>query len=156
MPGYILTSETLVTPSLWMRDNLPAGAIIASRRIGALGYFTNLHVFDYKFGLTERDIARLARAHHHYFDDPNDPALAIAWQARRPEYLLEDNEVIDAIAAAAGGSRERFRVHGDDYRVIRSFSIGHCKVEWTSGTARRQQLNIPKRNRRCLARRSIS
>jgi hypothetical protein len=130
MPGYVLTSDTLIAPSVWMRDNLPAGSTIATRRIGALGFYTSFTVFDYTFGLTERDIARLARAEQRHFADPNDRALAAAWGARKPDYLLEDNDVIDAIVAAAQGRRERFLIHGDAYRVIKTFPIAR-NVEWT-------------------------
>ncbi|HTQ80988.1 MAG TPA: hypothetical protein VMM92_13400, partial [Thermoanaerobaculia bacterium] len=136
-PGYILTSATLVPPALWMRDHLPAGAVIASRRIGALGYFSGHPVFDYSFGLTEREVARRIRAHGGPFDDPGDPALADLWQRRRPDYLLEEGDLVRRLSAvtlgAEGGGPPsaplELRLHGRVYRVCRGFPIGRG-VDW--------------------------
>ena len=41
-----------------------------------------------------------------------------------PEYLLEDAAIMDAIIAKAAGTRERFAIHGIEYRVVREFPIG--------------------------------
>ncbi len=129
VPGYILTSRTLVGPALWMRDHLPKGATIATRRIGALSYFSSHPVFDYSFGLTEPTVAQLIRARGANFTLPSDPGLASVWRERAPGYILEDGDVIDAILAATGGTPESFNVHGLPYRVVRRFPIGRG-VDW--------------------------
>jgi hypothetical protein len=63
-PGYVMRTQTLIEPALWMRDNLPPGATIATRRIGALAYFSGHRVFDYTYGLTSatRTIRPCARS----------------------------------------------------------------------------------------------
>jgi hypothetical protein len=128
-PGYILTSATLIPPALWIRDHLPPGAVIASRRIGALAYFSGHPVFDYAFGLTEPEVARRIRRHGGPFDDPRDPALADLWRRRAPDYLLEERDLTNRLGAAASGGRGVLHIHGLDYRVIRSFPIARG-VEW--------------------------
>jgi hypothetical protein len=128
-PGYVLASKNLVAPALWMRDHLPAGATIATRRIGALAYYSEKTIFDYTFGLTDREVARLVAAAGRRFDFPNDPALAEVWRRRSPDYLLEDAAIIDIIAAEAGGTRGRFPIHDQLYGAVQSFCIGPGK-DW--------------------------
>lgn len=123
-PGYVATCVTLREPCAWMRDHLPADATIATRRIGALGYITDRRIFDYTYGLTDRRVARLVRRAGHQFEDPNDPALAELWREERPDYLIEDLEVLLPIVWAAGGTLARFEVHGIAYREVRRFPLG--------------------------------
>jgi hypothetical protein len=126
-PGYVVAGSTLVEPAQWIRDNLPAGATIATRRVGVLGYTAPQAIFDYKFGLNDRAVAALIRANNTQFDDPRDPALESLWRERAPDYLLEDGNVIDKISS---GRRDGFRIHGLEYRVIKTFPIGTA-AEWT-------------------------
>jgi hypothetical protein len=126
-PGYVMTGSTLIEPALWMRDNLTPDATVATRRVGALGYFAERRIFDYTFGLNDRKVATLIRARGKPFDDPHDAALAPLWRSRAPDYLLEDGAVMDKIARGARGS---FVVHGIEYRVVRSFAVGR-DAEWT-------------------------
>ncbi len=128
-PGYIATSRTLVAPAMALGRRLPPGATIASRRIGALAYYSGHPVFDYAFGLTEPEVARLIRRRGRELEDPNDPALAAIWRARRPGFLLEDGEVLARIAAAAGGTPARFAVQGSIYRAVARFRIARG-VDW--------------------------
>jgi hypothetical protein len=128
-PGYILTSATLIPPALWLRDHLPAGAVIATRRIGAVSYFSGHPVFDYSFGLTEPEVARRIRGHGGPFDDPSDPALADLWRRRAPDYLLEESDLVRRLGATNPGGGAGFTIHGMRYRVIRSFPIARG-VEW--------------------------
>jgi hypothetical protein len=133
-PGYVLASTPLVGPSLWMRDNLPPGSVIATRRIGALAYYSGHRVFDYKFGLTEPEVARLVARERGAFDLPTHPALAEVWQRNQPQYLLEDTEIMQSIIESAGGTSEGFTIHGIRYQVVRSFPIA-TGVDWTLAAA---------------------
>jgi len=126
-PGYVLASRNLVGPSRWIGESLPEDATIACRRIGALAYFSRRTVLDYTSGLPDREVARLVSDAGHRFNLPTDPALAELWSDRSPDYLLEDAEIIDLIAADTGGTRQRFTVHGIPYGVTRSFQIGPGK-----------------------------
>lgn len=141
-PGYILTSRTLVEPSLWMRSHLPAGSVIATRRIGALSYYSGLSVFDYSFGLTEPAVARLIRQRGGTFASPADPELADLWRERAPEYVLEDGDVLYAMAAAVGGTPARFKIQGIEYGVIRRFRIAHG-IDWVLAARRPGRTGVP-------------
>ncbi|NSW54709.1 MAG: DUF2029 domain-containing protein [Armatimonadetes bacterium] len=123
-PGYVLNSRPLREPCLWMRENLPAEVTIGTRRIGAVGYLTERRVFDYCFGLNHRPVARLIHDKGKQFDDPHDPALAPLWAQYAPDYLLEDQDIMERIAADAGGSLERFEVHGMTYSQMKTFPLG--------------------------------
>lgn len=135
-PGYILTSRTLVEPALWMRDHLPPGSIIATRRIGALSYYSGLPVFDYSFGLTEPAVARLIRQRGGAFASPADPELADLWRELAPDYILEDRDILYRTAAAVGGTPASFKVHGIEYGVVRPFRIAHG-IDWILAARRR-------------------
>jgi len=125
-PGYVLAGQTLAPPARWLAERLPPEATIATRRIGAVAYYSNRRVFDYAYGLTERDVARAVRRHGGRFDFPGDSALADLWRARRPDYLLEDDAVMNMIVARAGGDPRHFTIHGDAYRVVDWFPIGRA------------------------------
>jgi hypothetical protein len=115
-----------------MQAHLPPGTVIASRRIGALAYFSGHPVFDYSFGLTEPEVARMIRRRGGPFDDPNDPALAALWSQRAPAYLLEEADLVNrlgGLGAMTSGGRGELHVHGLVYRVIRRFPIARG-VEW--------------------------
>jgi hypothetical protein len=128
-PGYVLSGKNLIEPSLWLRDHVPAEATIASRRIGALAYYSGRPVFDYMYGLPDRQVARLVSAQGRRFDTPTDSALAAEWRTRAPEYILEDGPIIDYIASQSGGTRQRFSVHGIEYQSVEQFTIGH-DAQW--------------------------
>ncbi len=129
-PGYVLVSKSLVEPALWVRDHLPSDAVIATRRIGVLAYYSDRRIFDYKYGLTEPDVTALIGVTKQQFDDPNSPALVELWQKVHPTWLLEDDRVIDFIVKSSGGTRSGFAVHGVRYRVVKAFPIG-AGVSWT-------------------------
>jgi hypothetical protein len=128
-PGYVLAAKNLIGPAQWMRDHLPAGATIATRRVGVLAYYSHRKVFDYVYGLADAEVARLVARHGGRFDLPNEPALAAVWRSRAPDYLLEDGSVMDMIVSRAGGAYARFTLHGLAYRVVNKFPIG-SDVEW--------------------------
>ena len=125
----VLTSEPLIEPASWIRDNLPKDCIIATRRIGALSYYSQKNVFDYKFGLTNKEVAKLVNEHKRHFNDLFDPALKHIWKKVSPDYILEDLVIVDAAIRASKGKRERFEIHGIAYRLIKSFPISKTN-EW--------------------------
>jgi hypothetical protein len=123
-PGYVLAGKSLVAPAQWMDEHLPARATIAARRIGALAYYSHHNVFDFAYGLPDVEVAHQVARHAGRFDTPLEPMLASLWQSRAPDYLLEDNQIMDYIISLSGGVRERFVIHGIEYRVVREFPIG--------------------------------
>jgi hypothetical protein len=123
-PGYVLAGRALIEPAKWLRDHLAADATIATRRIGVVAYYSGRKVFDYTYGLPDPEVARLVACHGERFDAPTDPALKELWRSRAPEYLLEDEAIVDGIIAKAAGCRQRFSIHGIEYHVIRQFPIG--------------------------------
>jgi len=128
-PAFVLTSEPLVKPALWIRDNLPDESIIATKRIGALSYYSQKNVFDCKFGLTNKEVAKLVNKHKRYFSDLYDPALKDIWKKVSPDYILEDLVIVDAAVRASKGKRQRFQIHGIPYRLIKRFPISKTN-EW--------------------------
>jgi hypothetical protein len=128
-PDYVLGGKSLVGPARWMRDHLPQGATIATRRIGVLAYYSDRKVFDYTWGLPDREVAQLVARNGRLFDALTDPAFTAIWRARAPDYLLEDGPILDQIISHAHGTRDRFSIHGIDYRVIKKFPIG-LEVQW--------------------------
>lgn len=141
-PGFVLTSASLADPARWIGEHLPPGAVVAARRIGALGYFGGVRVLDYAFGLTDPRVARLVARHGGPFDEPGAPELAEVWAAVRPDCVLEDEGLLASRvvrregshpSAGAGPGRppappaaigRRLEVHGVDYRVMRRFELG--------------------------------
>jgi hypothetical protein len=128
-PGYVLFARELVAPSRWVRDHTPPDAVIASRRIGALGYYSQRPIFDYKFGLAEPEVVELHRAAGEDFNYPTNPALRELWQRRAPDYVMEDNVIFDAIIHEQSASYDRFEIHGLAYRELKRFRLGP-KMEW--------------------------
>jgi len=134
-PGYVWASETLIAPSQWLGAQLPSSWSIATRRIGAVSYWSRRRVFDYRFGLTEPLVAQAARQNRRWFETPNDPAVLPLWQQARPDALLEDQTIVDYMAqwpphsGFAGG----LVLGGVSYRKMRSFPIGtyrHQPQRW--------------------------
>ena len=123
-PGFVLTSTALRAPAEWMNTHLSDDVVIAARRIGALSYYSQRNIFDYKCGLTDRRVAQLISRSGRQFESPADPALASLWQSVAPDYILEDSSKIDRLISQVGGVREAFVVHDLLYRVKRSFPLG--------------------------------
>ena len=128
-PGYVMAGRNLVGPAAWMRENLPSESVIATRRIGAVAYFSHHPVFDYAYGLPDAETARLVAQNGGRFDNPAAPALAEQWEKHHPDYLLEDAPMIHYIVSQTGGTPENFTIHGEKYGVIRRFPIGRG-VQW--------------------------
>ncbi|MFW6175577.1 MAG: hypothetical protein ACOC7L_02015, partial [Acidobacteriota bacterium] len=141
-PGFVLTSASLEAPARWIGGHLPPEAVVAARRIGALGYFGGVRVLDYAFGLTDPRVARLVARHGGPFDNPGAPELAGIWAAARPDCVLEDEGLLAPRAvqgpvgdpsagpapppppATPAGVGRRIELHGLGYRVVRRFDLG--------------------------------
>jgi arabinofuranosyltransferase len=123
-PGFVLTGVSLVEPSLWMRDHLPHQTVIATGRIGAISFYSGRRIFDYKFGLTERHVARLKRNLRREFTDPRDPALKEIWLEVKPDYFLEDMDRIRDIFRLGPGEVDSLDIHGLTYRFVNKFRVG--------------------------------
>jgi hypothetical protein len=122
-----------------MARNLPAGSTLATRRLGVVGFVTDLPVFDYAFGLTDREVAHRVAARRAMFTDPRDPGLADLWQRADPDYLLEDESTVRAwLGEGTTASRPgappielaTLDIHGRRYRLARRFPIGDGTAFW--------------------------
>jgi hypothetical protein len=125
-PGFVMTSKPLVPACRWIADHLPEGSSIATKRIGCLAYTTNMIVMDYKFGLTERDVALLVRENEGPFDLPTDSSLRDFWRNSIPDYFLEDNDIIAQLADPEDGS---VTIHGLRYEPVREFPLAQ-NLSW--------------------------
>ena len=128
-PGYVMAGRTLTGPSEEIARIVPEGDTIATRRIGALAYVSGREVFDYVYGLTEPEVAELVARRGKAFEQPSNPALEAVWKARAPGWILEDEAVLAEIARKAGGTLDRFALHGIAYGAVRKFPIAP-DVEW--------------------------
>ena len=128
-PGYVMASRSLIGPAEAIRHLVPEGDVIATRRIGALAYVTRRPVFDYVYGLTDPEVARLVAKRGKAFEQPSDPELAAIWQARAPRWILEDEPIMADIARKAGGSLAGFTLHGITYRAVERFPITP-EIDW--------------------------
>ncbi len=126
-PGFVLASDTLIPPARWIDRHLPEGAVIAARRIGALGYFGRRRVLDYAFGLTDRRVAHRVAARGASFETPGSPDLAPLWRTVRPGWLLEDADRLDPLHA---GAARDLRIAGLPYRTVRRFPLGDGTYHW--------------------------
>lgn len=126
-PGFVLASDTLIPPARWIDEHLPPDAVIAARRIGALGYFGHRRVFDYAFGLTDRRVARLVAARGEAFGRPDAPELAAVWREVRPGWVLEDSE---RLAPLRRPGSDELTIAGLPYRTVRTFPLGDGGTRW--------------------------
>ncbi len=128
-PGYVMASRSLIGPAEALRDLVPQGDTIATRRIGALAFVTRRPVFDYVYGLTDPELARVVAQRGKAFTQPSDPELAAIWRARAPRWILEDEGVLAEIADEAGGNLDGFILHGFTYRAVERYPIAP-EVDW--------------------------
>jgi hypothetical protein len=122
-PGYVLFSTPLID-SLKEWGNFASGknVVIATRRIGVVGYVTNATMFDYKFGLIHPDIAKLIASTKIRSDSPNDPRLAEYWHRYNPDFVLEDNKILEPLLIS--GSKDTLMIQGIKYRISNQRRIG--------------------------------
>jgi len=128
-PGFVLASEGLAPAARWVDRNLPEDTVVATRRIGALGYHGRRAVFDYAFGLTDPAVAHRAGVHGSDFDDPDEEDLTDLWRAAAPDCLLEDDDRVARLRVSLARPDE-LEVHGLRYRVVRSFPLGDGRTRW--------------------------
>jgi hypothetical protein len=126
-PWYVANSHNLVPAAKWIEKNTPTDSCIATRRIGCLAFYGKRTVFDYSFGLTDRNVAQLISEHGGNFKSPQDKLLADIWDRKSPDYIIEDSHVIKSFCAGTNGMS--FAVHGMLYSPIKSFRINNS-VDW--------------------------
>jgi hypothetical protein len=112
--------EEVAAPlGLWLHDHAPPGARLATWDIGAIGYFSGLHVIDL-YGLTDR---RLARMNH----DGTPPSQRMAYfESLDPEllvtYLAADGPVLAWMSSGRDWLKGRYRPHS----IWRATSSGYA------------------------------
>ncbi len=116
-PGFVLFGKNLVKPSRWMGENLPEDAVIATIRIGAVAYYSKKNIFDYGYGLTNKEIAKLVGKQTGLqrgsgFKTPDDPVLKSIWKEVSPGFILQD-KIVDSLT-----------VHGENFKPMKTFDIG--------------------------------
>jgi arabinofuranosyltransferase len=126
-PGYVMTSTSLKAPAVWMKTHLAPGSTIASRRIGALAYYSGLRVFDWKYGLTVKALSSLNVT---LASLVSDARFGQVWREVRPDYYLEDDSVARELIARVHGDEASFMIHGLRYRVMEKFPIGATAQWW--------------------------
>lgn len=123
-PGYVLTSEALFPAVADMAGLIKKDEWFAARRIGLLGYAGGFRVFDYVFGLPDREVVQArAKNEKRYFEDPGDSGLKDLWMQRKPGYLLEDRSRLLKLGSVVNGKIE-LQIHGCRYLEIRSYKLG--------------------------------
>ena len=130
-PGFVLSSQSLLEPIDWIKENTSPDSIIACRRIGALAFYSKRYIFDHIFGLTDPTIAR---------GDGSTIALIIDatigehWRRKSPDYYLEDRFRIELLLSLTGETESSFHIQGIEYSLIKSFVIGKhpdgSDIEW--------------------------
>jgi hypothetical protein len=139
-PGFVMTGVTLVQPTTWLRDRLPADAVIATRRIGALSYFSERQVFDFKYGLTEPRIARIIFATKRFPVLGKSAPFDAVWRDVHPGYILEDENALaefDTIIDPHDGSMSLL---GERFERVTSFPVSSDRT-WV--LLRRSDLPAP-------------
>ena len=126
-PWYVAHSRSLVPAAKWIAKNTPEDARIATRRIGCLSYYGKRYVFDYKFGLTDREVALLISKRLRPFNSPTKPALASVWHRRQPDYILEDSHKIEPLYS--GSDDTSFLIHGIRYAPVKKFRLT-SEIDW--------------------------
>jgi hypothetical protein len=122
-PGFVMTGESLVEPAMWLRNHLPPGSVVASRRIGALSYVSALHVFDFKYGLTEPGIARIIFDTKQWPLLGRSPALDTIWRDVHPDYILEDDRALPEFRSPIDRKDGSLKVLGERFVRVTSFSV---------------------------------
>ena len=128
-PGYVVVGETLVPAAEHLARTLPPDATIATRRLGAIGYFTGRRIFDYSNGLTDPEVARLVRSHGSDLGTPRSPLLAKLWHERAPDYVIEDLDIVLGWLEP-GETPQEFSIQGIPYHLAATFPLGDGTARW--------------------------
>ena len=85
------------------------------------------YVFDYKFGLTDKEVARLIHERKRPFDSPDDAPLAKIWMDRSPTHILADDYQLDALRL--NGEKDIYNVQGTRFKIIQRFPLNRA-TDW--------------------------
>ena len=86
--GILALERTRYEAAVWMRDNLPAAAPIATGGIGLVGYFTGRHIYD-AMGLVTPGSMRIIGPLGNPRDVPFPRFLPAIIEDYRPEYVFD-------------------------------------------------------------------
>lgn len=123
-PFHVMNAGDCASAAIWMRQNLPAETRIAAYRIGALGYFSRLHVIDV-FGLADHDIAVIISKHPDYHPGrgmgDQIPELRAYLAAAHPDAVLYSQNASHRVTPAIS-------LYGYTYSLLRAFPQGSDQV----------------------------
>lgn len=139
-PGFVMAGVTLAPPTLWLRDHLPPDAVIATRRIGAVSYFSERHVFDFKYGLTEPRVARIIFETRRFPVLGESPAFDAVWRDVHPGYILEDANALAEFKAQIDPQDGSMSLLGERFERVMSFPVSSDRT-WV--LLRRSDLAAP-------------
>ena len=124
-PYLVMRAERLVELAREVKQQLPAGAVIALRRQGAVPYLTGFRSFD-TLGLTDRAIARLIHAE----SDPRrlDDGIAKAVLDAAPDLVLLFASRTEEGGRPVAGEDPRFRLPEAEHRLLESASARGYRV----------------------------
>ncbi|MEN6303812.1 MAG: hypothetical protein ABFD96_13860 [Armatimonadia bacterium] len=85
-PQNVMAGEPQRLAGEWLRTNLPKDSVIATKRIGGVGYYSGLRLID-TLGLTDRRIAMI-RHTSHTRGEAEQQAIAAEVFSRHPDAIL--------------------------------------------------------------------
>ena len=127
-PGFVMVGGTLVLPAEWVRAHLPGDAVIASRRIGALSYYGERSVFDFKYGLTEPRVARILHETHRFPVLGKSPEYDALWTDVHPGYVMEDTVALAEFESPVDPADGSTLLLGERFVPVASFQVSRDRT----------------------------
>ncbi len=124
-PNFVMTSKNLTEPAKWIKENTSSDAVIATRRIGALAYYSDRYIFDFTYGLPNRDVASIIHKTKRPHDSPNATALKEIWTETSPDYILEDTQKILPLLVKP----DTLYVQGEVFTILKKFRL-NSSTDW--------------------------
>jgi len=122
-PGFVMVGRTLVDPARWVGDHVPEDAVVACRRIGALSFFSQRRVFDFKYGLTEPRIARIIHATRRFPVLGRNPEYDAIWRDVHPGYVMEDADALAEFESPVDPSDGSIVLLGERFERVHAFNV---------------------------------
>ncbi len=124
-PNFVMTSKNLIEPAKWIREHTSPDAVIATRRIGALAYYSDRYIFDFTYGLPNHNVASIIHKTKRSHDSPNAEALKEIWTSTSPDYILEDTQKILPLLAKP----DTLYVQGEVFTILKKFRL-NSSTDW--------------------------